>query len=267
MEKKFKLGVIGAGFMSNAIINGVLKSKNIGNNDILVSDVNELALNKLALLGIEGTTDNNKVYENCEYVLLAIKPQNFNEIEDGSIKCVKKVISIMAGVNKAKIKQKFVGAKVVRCMPNTPVSVEFGAVGVDCSDFDAENDVLFVKNLFSSVAKVVAVEENKLSAVTGVSGSSPAYFYLFVKSLIDAGVKNGLTPLEAENLVVATMRGSAEMIASKGDKEISDLINAVCSKGGTTIEAMKVFESRELSSIVAEAVSACINRANELEDL
>lgn len=267
MKKKFKLGIIGAGFMSQAIIKGIINGKKITNEQILVSDINQSSLENLNSIGIKTTIDNEEVFANCEYILLAIKPQTFLSLQiKNSIK-VEKIISIMAGVNKAKIKEVFPNAKVVRCMPNTPVSVGFGAVGVDDSEFDNESDKKFVTDLFFSVAKVVYLEEDKLATVTGISGSSPAYFYLFAKSLIDAGVKNGLTEKEAENLVVATMRGSADMINNRGEKTLSDLIAAVCSKGGTTIEAINVLNNENLSNIVDKAVDACIKRALEIEKL
>ncbi len=265
MKKNFKLGVIGAGFMSKAIIEGVLKSGFINPSDILVSDISEIALSGLSEKGIKISLSNDFVCENSEFVLLAIKPQTFNSLNLNAIE-VEKVISIMAGVNKNTIKQTFINAKVVRCMPNTPISLGYGAVGIDCSDFDNPEDVSFVENIFSPVANVVCVEEKKLSAVTGISGSSPAYFYLFVKSLIEAGVNNGLSGIEAEKLVLATMRGSFEMLFNRGEKTIEQLISAVCSKGGTTLEAMRVFEHNNFSKIVYNAVDACVERAHELED-
>lgn len=266
MGKRYKLGVIGAGFMAQSIVKGVLSSNSVKNCEIIVSDISVDALNSLGKLGVSTTTNNDDVFHNAEYVLLAVKPQTFATFNISNIN-VKKIISIMAGINKAKIKEKFPSSKVVRCMPNTPVSVGFGAVGIDCGDFDLIEDKEFVKNLFSSVAKVVFVEEDKLLAVTGVSGSAPAYFYLFAKSLIDAGVNNGLTKEQAETLVVATMKGSAEMINGRGGKSLDDLISAVCSKGGTTIEAMKKFEENNLLDIVNQSVEACVARAKELENI
>lgn len=265
MKKNFKLGVIGAGFMANAIIKGVIDAKVLAANDIIVNDINELALEKLKNNGLSVTLDKEEVFSNAEFILLAVKPQTF--ITFDSNESARKVISIMAGVNKAKIKEKFPLAKVVRCMPNTPVSVGFGAVGIDASDLDCEIDVEFVNSLFSSVAKISFVTEDKLSAITGISGSSPAYFYLFAKSLIEAGIKQGLTEEEAEKMVLATMQGSQKMLENRGEKSINDLITAVCSKGGTTIEAMKVFNEEKLPEIVDKAVNACVNRANELEKL
>ncbi|MBQ7340153.1 MAG: pyrroline-5-carboxylate reductase [Clostridia bacterium] len=266
MEKKFKLGVIGAGFMSKAIVNGLILSKTIRVDDVFVSDVSLEALKSYDNIGVATTMSNDEVFSQSEYVLLAIKPQTFYSLENVKLDSCVKVVSIMAGVNKAKIKEKLGCEKVARCMPNTPVSVGFGAVGIDAEDFTLKEEREFIIGLFSSVSKVVLLNESKLGAVTGISGSAPAYFYLFAKSLMDAGVKNGLTNEDAEKLVVATMKGSAHMIENRGDKSLEDLITAVCSKGGTTIEAINVFKNFELPKIVDNAVFACINRANELEN-
>lgn len=268
MEKKFKLGVIGAGFMASAIINGIINSKVLAPSQIINSDVSEIALEKSKKLGVEVTTDNLFLVNNAEFVLFAVKPQSLadvlSNIKDGTCK---KFISIMAGIKKAKIKSTFSDSLVARCMPNTPCSISSGAIGIDLSDFNNEEDKKFITSLFSSIANVVVVEEEKLNAVTGVSGSAPAYFYLFVKGIIDAGVKNGLSYDEALTLAVSTMRGSAEMIFKNKDKSLDQLINAVCSKGGTTIEAINVYKENGLSEISQKAIDACIKRATELENL
>lgn len=263
---KFKLGVIGSGFMSKSIINGIISSGFIKPCDIIVSDISENALEPLKEKGVKVTTNNTVIFGNCEYTLFAIKPQTFYSISSELYPLKDcKIISIMAGVKKSVIKQ-FIGeSQVVRCMPNTPCSIGSGAVGIDASDFTDDSDRSFVSDMFSSFAKVVFVDERKLNTVTAISGSSPAYFYLFAKNLIEAGVKNGLTEEEAKNLVVATMIGSGKMIESS-DKSLDELIGAVCSKGGTTIEAIKKFNESDFTNIIFDAVSACKKRAAELED-
>ncbi|MBQ6979155.1 MAG: pyrroline-5-carboxylate reductase [Clostridia bacterium] len=269
MEKKFKLGVIGAGFMSSAIISGAINSSFLAPKDILVSDINALSIDKLANLGVSTTLNNAEVFNNAEYVLFAVKPQHFvNAVKDiAEISC-EKFISIMAGVKKSSIKSTLnKSVKVARCMPNTPCSVGYGAVGIDLFDFDNETDKTFIKNLFSSFAQVVVLDESKLNAVTGISGSSPAYFYLFIKGLIDAGVRQGLEPEDAKKLAVNTMIGSGKMIFENSAKSLDELIAAVCSKGGTTIEAVKVYNENSLGDIIDKAVSACVKRAEELETL
>lgn len=268
MKKKFKLGVIGAGFMSTAIIQGVVRAGNISAKEIIVSDINEASLERAKQNGVNVTADNRFLTDNSEFVLFAVKPQSLSEVLN-QIKGAEcdKFVSIMAGVKKSKIKDVFPAAKVCRCMPNTPCSISSGAVGMDISDYVDKSDIDFIKGLFSSLAEVVFVGEDKLNVVTGVSGSSPAYFYLFLKGIIDAGVKNGLTEKEAALLAVNTMIGSGKMVLKNSDKSLDELINAVCSKGGTTIEAVKVYNESGLSEITDKAVAACIKRSAELENI
>lgn len=270
MEKKFKLGVIGAGFMSSAIVSGAVKSGFISKTEVLVSDPSNIALEKMQNNnGVSVTSDNLKLANSCEFVLFAVKPQSFSEVAASINGCAcKKFISIMAGVKKTGIKTKIGNDfKIARCMPNTPCSVGFGAVGIDLSDYNDNVDAEFIKGLFSSFASVVTVSEDKLNVVTGISGSSPAYFYMFAKSLIDAGVKRGLSEDDAETLVVNTLIGSGKMLLNRNNKTVEELISAVCSKGGTTIEAVKVYEEGGLYDLSEKAVNACVNRATELENV
>ncbi|MBE5734132.1 MAG: pyrroline-5-carboxylate reductase [Clostridiales bacterium] len=268
MEKKFKLGVIGAGFMATAIIKGALKASILSPEDVIVSDPNEISLDKMAKNGVCVTQSNLEVASNSEFVLFAIKPQNLSQVLE-SIKSAHdcKFISIMAGVRKEKIKNYFPLTKIARCMPNTPCAIGSGAVGLDVSDFSDDEDIQFIVKLFDSLASVVMVNEDKLNAVTGVSGSAPAYFYLFLKGIIDAGVQNGLTEEQAKVLATSTMIGAGKMVLNNDDKSLDELINAVCSKGGTTIEAVKVYENERLSNITLNAINACVKRATELEKL
>lgn len=270
MKKKFKFGVIGAGFMSTAIVQGVLNAKVLSPSEVIVSDLNEDALQRISKIGVSTTTDNLFLCDNSEFVLFAVKPQSFSEVSS-QIKDTNcnKFISIMAGVKKQRIKSAFSNAVLVaRAMPNTPCSLSSGAIGVDLSDFASlVEDKSFIERLFSSIGVVVSVSEDLLGAVTGVSGSSPAYFYLFLKGIVDAGVKNGLDYNDAIKLATATMVGAGKMVESNPDKSLDDLINAVCSKGGTTIQAVNLYNDLGLSEITKKAVDACINRSKELENL
>ncbi len=268
MKKNFKLGVIGCGFMSTAIIKGAINGKILSAEQICVSDINKDALDRIATLGVNTTLNNVDLVSNSEIVLFAIKPQNLNDVLS-TIKgsnC-KKFISIMAGVKKQKIKNAFPDGKVARCMPNTPCSIGSGAVGLDLSDYKCNRDKKFITLLLSSFAKVVLVDEDKLNAVTGVSGSSPAYFYLFLKGIIESGVKHGLDYEDAKQLAVSTMIGAGKMVEQNANKSLDELINAVCSKGGTTIQAINTYNDCGLSEITEKAIDACVKRASELENL
>jgi pyrroline-5-carboxylate reductase len=268
MKKQYKLGVIGCGFMASAILHGVVLSEYLRAKKILVSDVNTDKLDAMAdELGVFVTNDNKYLIDNCEYILFAVKPQTFPQVvKEFEGVCPEKVISIMAGVKRAKIKNALgVGpTKVARCMPNLPCSIGSGMMGIDMSDYnDNTDDIEFIYKLFECLGTVLSIDEDKLDAVTGISGSGPAYVFMFIDSLIDAGVRQGLTRDEAETLAVQTVLGGAEMV-QKREKPLSELIMNVCSKGGTTIEAVKVLEENNMRGIVSDAVDACVRRSKEL---
>lgn len=270
MKKQFKLAIIGCGFMAKSILKGVLQSEFLRGKKIILSDVDLDKLNETSdEYGVNVTNDNRYAAENSEYLLLAVKPQNFPDVaKQLSGVCPKKVISIMAGVKKSVIKNSFgVGLiKVARCMPNLPCSYGFGMTGVDMVDFNRDtDDTEFIYNLFSCIGQVLSITEDKIDAVTGISGSGPAYAFIFLDSLIDAGVKQGLTADEAKLLALQTVWGSCSMLMET-DKPLSELIMNVCSKGGTTIEAVKVFEQKNFRGIVSDAVEACVKRSKELSE-
>lgn len=268
MKKLFKLGVIGCGFMAQSILKGVVASDFLRAKKVVASDVNDEALDSAAELGVMGTTNNKYLVENSEYVLFAVKPQNFEVVcksLEGAVPA--KVISIMAGVKRDKIKAALGrDTKVARCMPNLPCSIGSGVIGVDMTDFNSSQDDLeFISGVLNCLGTVLSVREEKMDAVTGISGSGPAYVFMFIDALIDAGIKQGLTRNEATVLAVQTVMGSAEMV-EHSDVPVTDLIKRVCSKGGTTIEAVKVLEERNFRGIVDEAVAACAKRSNELSE-
>lgn len=267
MKKQFKLGVIGCGFMARSILRGVVLSEFIREKKIIVSDTSEECLDAVSDLGVYTTLDNKYVAENSEFLLFAVKPQSFPDVVKslGGF-CPSKVISIMAGVKKNTIKNSLgIGTiRVARCMPNLPCSIGSGAMGVDMSDFNKfTDDTEFISGIFNCMGTVLSVDESKMDAVTGISGSGPAYVFMFIDSLIDAGVKQGLTKDEAKILAVQTVLGGAEMVQHE-EKPLSELIMRVCSKGGTTIEAVKVFEDNDFRGIVDKAVDACVKRSKEL---
>jgi len=267
MKKTFKLGVIGAGFMAHAIVDGAVVSGAVREKKIIIADKNEDSFEKFSEFDVMTTLDNKTVAENSEYLLLAVKPQNFPEVAE-SLKgvSVEKVISIMAGVTRYKIRKALGGkAKVCRCMPNLPCSIGAGMAAADMTDFSSSpDDMQFIETLFTSLGEFLPISESKLDAVTGISGSGPAYVYLFIQGLIEAGVANGLDEGEAEALAVQTVIGGAQMVKRTPDKTVDELISAVCSKGGTTIEAMNSFENDNLKGAVLNAVNACVKRSKEL---
>ena len=267
MQKKYAVGFVGAGFMATAVIEGILRDGFLKPHDIAAADMSEEALKRISEKGIYATKDIRYIADNSEFLFFAVKPQNFADVvNELSGISVTKFISILAGVKKEKYYCAFEGAKVARCMPNTPCSVGKGTVGLDISDFSGK-DAEFVFNIFKSVGDVVMVKEEQMDAVTGISGSGPAYVYLFIDSLVNAGIESGLDERTAKQLAIGTVKGAVAMVESNPDKSLQDLIKAVCSKGGTTIEAMNVFEKENFKGIVREAVKACVKRSKELSSL
>ena len=128
------------------------------------------------------------------------------------------------------------------------------------------DDCAFIHSVFDNVGNVLDVAEDKLNAVTGISGSGPAYVYMFIDGLVRAGMRQGLTEDEAKTLAVNTVAGGAEMVAHAEDKTLDELISAVCSKGGTTIQAVDSFRREDLYGIIDRAVAACVRRAEELSE-
>ena len=269
MKKQFKLGVIGGGFMAYAIVKGAIESDFIRANKIIVSDCNADSLQKFKDYGCFTVTDNRKVAENCDYLLLAVKPQNFPAVSE-EIKGAdfENVVSIMAGIEKKKIRAALPNVKrVCRVMPNLPCSIGSGMVAADASDYTEQDDLQFFAGLFDALGAYRSVDESKMHAVTGISGSGPAYVFLFVKVLIEAGKKQGLTEDEACVLAAQTVAGGADMyIHEKENTDIDTLIKRVCSKGGTTERAMLSFEKDKFIEIVERAVEACVQRSKELAE-
>lgn len=259
--KQYRLGVIGCGEMAHAIVEGAIKAGVVAPEQVICSARHETSLEKMRALGTTVTL-NNKEVADSEFVLFSVRPQDFSEAAKSVFGLVENAISVMAGIPSAKISEALGGCRVARCMPNLPCRIGYGMSAVDVSSF-TEEEAAFLLALFGAQGKAIAVEESKLHAVTGISGSGPAYVYLFIQCLADAGVKEGLTEEEARVLAIQTVIGGAKM-AEVSKESLDSLVNSVCSKGGTTIRAVECFRQEGLADIVSHAVSACVERSKEL---
>lgn len=269
MKKQFKLGVIGCGFSAQSILKGVVLSDFIHEKKIIVSEDNDEAFGNVEFLGIRRAPDNRFVIENSEYVLLDVKAQKIDEVlkSFGGI-APSKLISVVSGVRKNVLKNALgTGAvNVARCLPNLPCAIGSGVIGIDMSDFNNNtDDIEFISNVFNCVGTVLSVDESKMDAVSGLGYSGPVYALMFIDSLTDAGVENGLSKNEAKILAVQTLMGVAEMV-ERDEQTLSELVKLACTHGGTAIEAVKVFEDKNFRGIIGEAVSACVKRSKELSD-
>lgn len=256
---KYKLGVVGAGNMARAIVSKVAESGIIDKCRIAVSD----PFTDIGIDGIINLKDNIKLASECEYLLFAVKPQIFRDII-GDFRDTKAVaaISIMAGIKSDFIKNAMPkDCAVIRIMPNTPCMVGSGMVCV--AENENKSALNFACEILGTTGKVLVMPESKFDAVTAVSGSGPAYVYMFIEAMALAGEKLGLSLSDARMMAAETLIGASKM-AVASDKPLSELIDAVCSKGGTTIEAVKVFREKGLYDVVEEAMTACFNRSVEL---
>lgn len=252
---QYTLGVLGAGNMASAILQGIQKNSVLPASSIIICDINESALAQYS--EFETTTDSSFLFKNCEYLLLAIKPQVFDNIAN-SIKDaagVNYIISIMAGIKSSKIKSDSGVEKVFRIMPNTPCRIGEGMSVIAKNDY-CEKANSFVCSIFESLGKTLVLDESLFDTVTSISGSGPAYVYYFIKAMIDSGVENGLTYNQSKLLTTQTFLGATKMIESS-NQDIEMLIDAVCSKGGTTIEAIESFKSDNIAAKIVSGVNKC----------
>lgn len=265
MQKRVTLGVIGGGFMAQAIVKGAILRKYLRPDEILVSEPDAARRTIFSDLGVNVCCDNIDTAKACDYLLLAVKPQVFPVVAE-EIKGAKLpvLISIMAGKTRVWIRHVTGAQKIARIMPNLPCSVGAGMAGMDTS-WLSESEAVFVRGLFQAVGEVVEVEEGLLNAVTGVSGSGPAYVYLFYRSLVQAGISQGLSEEQAAKLASQTIVGGMEMLRVSG-KSPDELIAAVSSKGGTTLAALDSFSKDDFSGSVERAVAAAVQRAKELSE-
>lgn len=262
MNYKYKLGFIGCGNMAKAIINGLLSSKFLSEKDMFISTPSI----KEKYQGIDTTNDNVEVMTSCEYLVLAVKPQIFrsisSEFRNNTSKCI---ISIMAGVSCKSVAKECNCEQVVRIMPNTPCSIGEGVSAIT-SRQASEESVKFVDNIFKTISKTIFIEEKYFDAVTSVSGSGPAYVYYFIKAMIDGGMNGGLTYEQSKDLAISTMIGASKMVENSSD-DLDTLIQKVCSKGGTTIQAIDTFKENSVAENIIKGIDNCRKRSEELSKL
>lgn len=263
-----KLGIIGFGNMAEAILGGILANGFIKKEDVTASGKDEAMLAKASeKYGIHVEADNKKVVSDADMILLSVKPQILSDvIEEIKDVCTtdKLVISIAAGKTKQWIEDAFGGnRKIVRCMPNTPALVGEGCTGICFSDSVSEAEKELALKMFSCVGKAQEVPEKLMDVVVGVSGSSPAYVFMFIEAMADAAVEMGMPRKQAYDFAAQAVLGSAKLLLETG-KHPGELKDMVCSPGGTTIAAVRVLEEKGMRAAVMDAVIKCIERSKEL---
>jgi pyrroline-5-carboxylate reductase len=268
MLKDKKIAIIGGGKMGSIIAQGLIAQKISSNKDIIVTDIDTARLEFLRKsMKLKVSQDNEKAVKGADIIILAVKPQNMaatlKEISFAVDK-TKIVISIAAGITTAFIESHLAkGARVLRVMPNTPALVGEGAAAVAKGSSAKKSDAKLAHIIFNAVGISVEVEEALIDAVTGLSGSGPAYCFLIIEALIDAGEKMGLPRDLAGKLAMQTMLGAARLCIHSG-KQPAELREMVTSPGGTTVAGIKALEEGKIRATIISAVEAATKRSKEL---
>jgi pyrroline-5-carboxylate reductase len=265
--KNKKIGFIGAGMMAEATIRGLLKA-GMDASKISASDPSEARRDLLRKeLGVAATTDNRTVAQSADIIVIATKPfvvaDALASIAD-VLQPKQLVVSIAAGVTIDSIQSKLPsGTPVVRVMPNTPALIGEGAAALAPGKQATQAHLDLASEIFSASGKVVQLTEDKLDAVTGLSGSGPAFVYTFIEALADGGVRMGIPKATALLLAAQTVLGAAKMVLDAGEHP-AVLRDKVMTPGGTTIAGMASLERDKFRSACIEAVTAATNRSAEL---
>ena len=264
-----KLGFIGAGNMARAIIGGLVK-QGMSAQSIYASDPNKDNLQSLqAQFGIHICSDNDSIIEQADAVVLAVKPQVLKQVVTPLAAQVQQqkslIISIAAGLESHSISQWLGGnIAIVRCMPNTPALVQTGASGLFANSLVTPTQRKFSEQLFNAIGVSIWVEQEQLlHAVTAVSGSGPAYYFMFMQAMQEAAQKQGLSKQAAALLTQQTALGAAKMIIQTGE-DAAQLRKNVTSPGGTTEQAVLSFQQHDLLQIVDDAMQACADKSVDL---
>lgn len=263
-----KIGFIGAGNMGGAIIGGIVTNKIASPSELIVADKNEESLSLTAeKYGVFTSTDNKKTAAESEMVFLCVKPNVIYSVIDEIKDFVNEntiVVSIAAGQSMEKITKAFgKDIKLVRVMPNTPALVGEGMAACVQGENVSDDEMERVLNIFDSFGKAEKVPESMMDAVTAVSGSSPAYVFMFIEAMADAAVRGGMTRSQAYTFAAQSVLGSAKMVLETG-KHPGELKDMVCSPAGTTIDAVAVLEEEGMRSAVMKAMQSCIDKSKSL---
>ena len=260
---EYMIGFIGGGNMAEALIKGILQSSI---KDILVSeprDERRAYLEKT--YGIRTTSDNKEICKNCTIIILAVKPQNMDDVTaeiSGIISSDTLIVSVAAGITLSYLSTRLKTSKIIRVMPNTPALVQEGMSVLSMCECIHDKEMGLVREIFMSVGKVLVLPEKYMDAVTALSGSGPAFFALFAEKMVEAGITLGLTVENASELAMQTLIGTAKLLET--GMPPGRLREMVTSPGGTTAAGLRVFEEKGLKNIVQAAIEAAAGKSREL---
>lgn len=259
-----KIGIIGAGNMGGAFFSGLLK--HYSHEQIHICDRNQEKLKETITQNC--CTNVNEMIDKVEVLIIAVKPQSFDELIGTLEKSIKDklIISLMAGVTLAKLKEKTGAERVVRAMPNLPVKYEKGLTGWIKSGGVTADDEVIVKIILDSVGKQIEVtEEEQIDKITTLSGSGPAYFFYLTNLIEEKAIEYGFDPEDAQMIAEETFLGSAKIFQHE-HLRAQDMISKVASKGGTTEKVLTHLEENGFNKIFKDALEAAKNRSKELNN-
>jgi pyrroline-5-carboxylate reductase len=267
IKKEMKIAFVGGGAMGEAMVKCLMTKKVAGPQDMVVSDVNRLRRELLSReYGVNTLADNRRAVENVDLIILAVKPQNLPRVigEIKGLALEQLVLSIVAGATLSSLCQGLNHPFVVRAMPNMPAQIGVGMTIWTATAETVQKQKELARAILGALGKEIYVDDEKyLSMATALSGSGPAYVFLFIEALVDAGVHIGLPRDTAQELVIQTIVGSIRAVEKTG-KHPADLRNMVTSPGGTTTEALLQLEKGGFRYLLLEAVAAAYKKAERL---
>lgn len=259
------MGFIGAGHMASAILNGVLAKGLMPAERVYLSNRHLEKTEGFRARGVHTTTDNRMVAERSDLLVLAVKPQMFDDVlpDLADVVAGKCVVSIAAGISAAYLQRALPGAYIVRAMPNTPLMVGVGATAVARAPGVPEDLFQRVLDLFASAGEVALIDEDQMDDIINVNGSSPAWFFRMAEIMVKRAVSVGLDEAAALRLTAKTMEGAARLLLETGESP-ENLRKQVCSPGGTTLASLSAFDELGFDALMLEAMDRCTKRSKEL---
>jgi pyrroline-5-carboxylate reductase len=262
---KYQIGFIGAGKMATAIAAGLIKKGLYQADAVIASDISDASRSYFSSKTGGVTCENNEqITADCATIILAVKPQVASEVcSKLNLKPGTHVISIAAGLKLASLKKWLKTDKITRVMPNTPLMVGKGASAYCVAEGVTDSEKETVEKIFGCAGIIYPVSENDIDAVTGLSGSGPAYVFEFIQALCEAGKENGLDDETSLQLAVQTVAGAAEMLVmNMGTPD--ELRDAVTSPNGTTYAALQVMKKENFRGLISKSIKAAVDRSIEL---
>jgi pyrroline-5-carboxylate reductase len=257
------IGFIGGGNMAEALIKGMIRS---GMKEIMVSEPRgERRAYLENQYSVKTTPENKEVVGNCNIIILAVKPQNMDDVTAGIYGLIspdKLIVSIAAGITLSYLTSRLKTSNIIRVMPNTPALVQEGMSVLSLCECIPDKDMSVIRDIFMSVGQVLVLPEKYMDAVTAVSGSGPGFIAYFAECMAEAGVRAGLNIDNAFQLILQTLIGTAKLLETGMPPD--KLREMVTSPGGTTAAGLKVFEEKGFKDTIAAVIQAAVSRSKEL---